>query len=147
MIRIDLLTLATRYSSSANAIVVLPAPDSPVNHTVQPLKAFLLPRPSTWPRSFRETLTYRINMVSYLNRSDSCRLLYYLCSCSTTLVAPEESLRMRLVLCRLLGVASPPLESSQDGGGVGELIIPATWVEIQNRTDSPRLIESCTLLF
>ena len=56
MIRIDLLTLATRYSSSANAIVVLPAPDSPVNQTVQPLKAFLLPRPSTWPRSFRETL-------------------------------------------------------------------------------------------
>ena len=41
------LTLATRYSSSANAIVVLPAPDSPVNHTVQPTKSFLLPRPST----------------------------------------------------------------------------------------------------
>ena len=49
-------------------------------------------------------------------------------------MAPEasESYRMRLVLGRFLGVASPPLESSQDGGGVGELIIPVNSVEKDN---------------
>ena len=57
-----------------------------------------------------------------------------------TLVAPgvSNSLRMRLVLCRLLGVLSPPLESSQEGGGVGELMIPGNSVETVE-TDNRRL--------
>ena len=54
---------------------------------------------------------------------------YYLCSCSKTLVALEVSpaaFESRLVLLgRLRGGLSPqpPDDSSQDGGGVGELIL------------------------